>query len=131
MNSDYLRREDAEIAAVVRARTADGETEPQAEIALKTGGSAPPERLVGDHEATAMDIVQRAQRGEMSADELVDALLRWEFEPRYRTRGLADDWELRPNSFDAIHHAYVTDLIDEQAYELIRHRLDEQRPRTP
>lgn len=79
----------------------------------------------GPHGETAMDIVQRAQRGEISRAELVGALLGWDFEPRYRTRGLADDWELRANSFDAVYHAYMTDLIDEQTYERIRERLDE------
>lgn len=30
---------------------------------------------------TAMDIVRQAQRGEISVDELIAALLEWEFEP--------------------------------------------------
>lgn len=74
-------------------------------------------------EETAMDIVLRSQRGEISRSELVEALMGWQYEPKYKTTGLADDWEERPNSFDAVEYAFVADLIDEHDYELIFRRL--------
>lgn len=72
---------------------------------------------------TAMDVVRSAERGEISHDQLVSILGAWDFEPKFRTRGLADDWESRPNSFEAVEYAYMADLIDEAAYRRIGERL--------
>lgn len=74
---------------------------------------------------TAMDIVRAAARGEISREELVKVLQSWKCGPQYRTTGLADDWEERPNSFDAVEYAFIADLIDEHDYELIVRRLDD------
>lgn len=68
---------------------------------------------------TAMDIVRQAQRGEISVDELIAALLEWEFEPSYKTTDLADDWELRDNSFEVVTYAFIIDFIDEEQYSRI------------
>lgn len=74
--------------------------------------------------ATAMDVVRAAARGGISRDELVSTLRSWTYEPQYRTTGLADDWEARPNSFDAVEYAFIVGLIDERDYELILRRFD-------
>ncbi|MCC4908455.1 hypothetical protein [Microbacterium sp. cx-59] len=87
-------------------------------------------RVEAGPKETAMDIVRRAQRGEISKAELVSALLDWEFEPSYRTRGLADDWETRTNSFDAVVHAYTIGLIDEETYGRITRRADDRESRS-
>lgn len=71
---------------------------------------------------TAMDFAHSAERGEISRDQLVSILQSWDFEPMYRTRGLADDWESRPNSFEAAEYAFIFDLIDENDYQLIFER---------
>lgn len=118
-----LCREDAGIAAIVRGRS-DRETEPISEVALRLGAVALPATTPGGREETAMDIVHRAERGEISKAELADALIRWQYEPQYKTTGLADDWEHRPNSFDAVYYAFVFDLIDERTYDLIAQGLD-------
>ncbi|WP_194384367.1 hypothetical protein [Microbacterium luteum] len=69
---------------------------------------------------TAMDVVRRAQRGEIGHDELVRVLLTWPYEPQYRTTGLADDWEFVDNSFDAVKHAYIAlDLLTDADYAAI------------
>lgn len=68
---------------------------------------------------TAMDVVRSAERGEVSRDQLVSILESWSFQPKHRTRGLADDWESRPDSFEAVEYALLVGLIDEAAYELI------------
>jgi hypothetical protein len=73
---------------------------------------------------TAMDVVLRASRGEISREDLARILERWEFEPQYKTTGLTDDWEDRPNSFDAVYHAFMLNLIDEKTYDAIARRLD-------
>lgn len=66
---------------------------------------------------TAMDIVRRAARGEIDHDELVRTLKTWRYEPQYKTTGLADDWEVVPNSFDAVEHAYISlDLLTDEDY---------------
>lgn len=80
-------------------------------------------------EETAMDIVRRAQRGEMSRAELADALIGWRYEAPCKTTGLADDWEVRPNSFNAVYHAFVSDPIDEGTYGLIAQRLNDEEQR--
>lgn len=69
--------------------------------------------------ATAMDAVRAAAHGDVSRGELVRILLSWDYEPRYRTTGLADDWEFRDNSFEAVEYAFINDLIDEGDYERI------------
>ncbi len=74
-------------------------------------------------EKTAMDVVRSAERGEILQDQLISVLETWDFEPKHRTRGLADDWESRPNSFEAVEYAYLADLIDEDAYRRIGQRL--------
>jgi hypothetical protein len=71
---------------------------------------------------TAMDVVRSAERGEISRDQLVAILQTWVFEPKHRTRGLADDWESRPNSFEAVEYAFTRELIDEDAYRRILER---------
>ncbi|WP_396642896.1 hypothetical protein [Microbacterium sp.] len=71
---------------------------------------------------TAMDVVRSAERGEISQDQLVTTLQSWDFEPKHRNRGLADDWESRPNSFEVVEYAFMIDLIDEDAYRRILER---------
>lgn len=75
------------------------------------------------YEKTAMDLVRSAERGEILQDQLISFLETWDFEPKHRTRGLADDWESRPNSFEAVEYAFLADLIDEDAYRRIGDRL--------
>lgn len=76
-----------------------------------------------------MGVVARAHLGELSRDDLVEALLGWDFEPSYRTRGLADDWETRPNSFDAVVYAYAVGVIDEETYGRIACRAEDRESR--
>ncbi len=71
-----------------------------------------------------MDVVRAAASGILSREQLVRILGSWDYEPHYRTVGLADDWELRDNSFDAVVHAFTSALIDEKDYEFIIRRLD-------
>lgn len=71
---------------------------------------------------TALDVVRSAGRGEISRDELVKILESWESEPTCRTRGLVDEWESRPNSFEAVEYAFIVDLIDEVEYQRIFQR---------
>lgn len=65
---------------------------------------------------TAMDAVRCAERGEITQDQLGAILEVWDFEPKHRTSGLADDWEPRPNSFEVVEYAFIIDLIDEHTY---------------
>lgn len=82
----------------------------------------------GPEFATAMDVVRAVADQRISREELVRILLSWHYEPRYRTTGLADDWEFRDNSFEAVEYAFMNDLIDESDYERILGALDEDRP---
>lgn len=69
---------------------------------------------------TAMDVVRRAQRGEIDHDELVRILMTWPYEPQYKTTGLTDDWEQVDNSFDAVYHAYIgLNLLSGEDYAAI------------
>lgn len=69
---------------------------------------------------TAMDVVRRAERGEMDHDELVRVLKTWHYEPQYKTSGLGDDWQIVENSFDAVEFAYMSlNLISADDYAAI------------
>lgn len=68
---------------------------------------------------SAMELVRRALRGEIGHDELVTKLKGWKYDPQYRTKGEADDWESVDNSFDAVEFAYVSDLITDADYDAI------------
>jgi hypothetical protein len=69
---------------------------------------------------TAMDIVRRAERGEIDRDELVRVLKAWRYEPQYTTTGLDDDWRIVDNSFDAVEFAYMSlGLITDDDYAAI------------
>lgn len=74
---------------------------------------------------TAMDVVMRA---EIDHDELVRVLKAWHYEPQYKTTGLADDWQIVENSFDAVEFAYMSlKLISADDYAAIVTGLDEAR----
>lgn len=67
---------------------------------------------------TAMALVRQAQRGDIDHEEFVALLKNWQYEPKHKSRGESDDWEIVDNSFDAIYHAYVgLDLLSDEEYE--------------
>lgn len=69
--------------------------------------------------ATAMELVRRAQCGEIDHDSFVVWLRKWPYEPQYRTTGLADDGQWKDNSFDAIEYAFFVGLLSKEEYEQI------------
>lgn len=78
------------------------------------------------HRPTAMELVRRAHRGELSHEQLVAALETWPFQPQYRTKGESDDWEFVEDSLDAVVYAYIElDLLSEDEYNLIADGSDE------
>ena len=65
-----------------------------------------------------MALVRQAQRGDIDHEEFVALLKNWQYEPKHKSRGESDDWEIVDNSFDAIYHAYVgLDLLSDEEYE--------------
>lgn len=74
---------------------------------------------------TAMELVRRAQQGEISHDDLVEWLMVWPYEPQYKTEGLADTGEFRDNSYDSVEAAYFRDVItDEDLQKITQHLFD-------
>lgn len=70
--------------------------------------------------ATAMELVRQAQRGEIPHEEFVELLKHWNYDPEYKTKSEADDWEIVDNSFEAVYHAYIgLDLLSDEEYEEI------------
>ncbi|GAA0490176.1 hypothetical protein [Microbacterium aurantiacum] len=70
---------------------------------------------------TAMELVRRAQRGEIDHGEFVALLKNWRYDPKYTVHDESDDWEIADNSFDAVYHAYVgLDLLTAEEYEEIQ-----------
>lgn len=118
-----LRRDEHEAAKNIRGRPQDDPSASPADGARARGLSLADQACRRSERQTAMDVVRSAQRGEMSRAELVNTLQSWEFEPKFRARGLGDDWESRPNSFEAVEHAYVIGLIDENDYRRIVERV--------
>lgn len=74
---------------------------------------------------TAMDLVRRAEHGELDHKQLVAALMTWQFQPQYRPSGLADDWEFVEDSLDAVLYAFELDLLSEREYGAIARTYDE------
>lgn len=75
---------------------------------------------------TAMDLVRRAQRGELDHERLVAALMNWPFQPQYRTTGLADDWEFVEDSLDAVLFAFSLDMLSEEEFGAISRTGDDE-----
>jgi hypothetical protein len=69
--------------------------------------------------STADGLVFLAYKGELSHDELVEWLKAWPYGPAYRTKSDTADPEWRPNSLDAVEHAWFSDLISEEEYDEI------------
>lgn len=66
---------------------------------------------------TAMELVRRAARGEVSHEELIEKLKTWDYDPPFRTDGLSTDWGQNDNSVDAIDIAfYGHGLLSEEEY---------------
>lgn len=111
-----LRSGDREIAVPVGEQSAAGPSIPLEDVARARELFQRDGARSRDDVTTAMDVVRSAERGEISQDELVSILQSWDFEPTYRTGGLADDWESRPNGFEAVVYAFTIELIDEGSY---------------
>lgn len=75
---------------------------------------------------TAMDLVRRAQRGELDHEDLVAALMDWPFQPQYQTTGLADDWEFVEDSLDAVLFAFSLDMLSEEEFGAISRTEDDE-----
>jgi hypothetical protein len=73
-----------------------------------------------------MDLVRRAQRGELDHERLVAALMNWPFQPQYRTTGLADDWEFVEDSLDAVLFAFSLDMLSEEEFGAISRTDDDE-----
>lgn len=75
---------------------------------------------------TAMDLVRRAQRGELDHEHLVTVLMEWPFQPQYRTTGLADDWEFVEDSLDAVLFAFSVGMLSEEEFGAISRTEDDE-----
>lgn len=66
--------------------------------------------------ATAMELVRRAERGEVDHARLVDLLKSWDYEPSDRPESILDDIITVDNSLDAVDAAIDFGLITEDEY---------------
>jgi len=66
--------------------------------------------------ATAMELVRRAERGEIEHDQLVELLKGWEYEPSDKAQDLLDIRVEVANSLDAVDVALDNGLITEDEY---------------
>lgn len=113
---EELRSRQQEIDAILRERSVSDSSTPLDAVKCARRPSLRDGAGSRDEATTAMDVVRSAERGEISREELVGTLQSWDYEPTYRTSGLADDWESRPNGFGAVVYAFTIDLIDEETY---------------
>jgi hypothetical protein len=65
-------------------------------------------------------IAEQYSRGEISREQLIDALTAWRYLPgETKTAGLHDDLlNYVPGSFDDIEAAFLDDLINEEIYSI-------------
>jgi hypothetical protein len=122
---DYLRMmrtlagemTQGDIAAAIRVK------QPAISSALKTAAGVP-DVEPGFSGGTPYEIAQRFDAGEISRDQLVDELARWNYSPDEPDDG--QDWTTgRNSSFDGVTRAHRDDLIDDDTYEAILDRQDE------
>lgn len=66
--------------------------------------------------ATAMELVRRAERGEIEHNRLVELLKGWEYEPSDKAQDLLDIRVEVANSLDAVDMALDNGLITEDEY---------------
>lgn len=112
-----------------RLLTLNGSGIPQEELAAAIGKSQPQvSRMIREAQkargvdevpkiaATAMELVRRAERGEIEHDRLVELLKSWDYEPSDTTRDLLDIRIEVANSLDAVDVALDNGLITEDEY---------------
>jgi transcriptional regulator with XRE-family HTH domain len=69
--------------------------------------------------ATPYEIAQRYSVGELSREQLIEELSRWEYAPGQVTNGYDDLLFDVPGSFDDVVRALNDGLIDDDTYEII------------
>ena len=63
--------------------------------------------------ATAMELVKKAECGEIDHDSFLEWLKVWPYEPQDKPANLADDSVFRDNSWDAVGRAYDKRLLSD------------------
>ena len=123
---DYLRELRRLAGALTQVELARnlGVSQPTISSALKTA-SGLPEPRPGFSGADPYEIAQRYAAGDLSRDQLVDELARWEYRPRDPGDGY--DWmTYEPGEWDETVAVALRDgLLDEATYDAILDRRDE------
>ncbi|ALQ32644.1 hypothetical protein AA310_00115 [Arthrobacter sp. YC-RL1] len=97
-----------------------GISQPSLSTALKTAQKVPAARA-GFSGADPYEVCQRYSVGELTREQLIDELTRWEYAtPATRERGYFDDLRFAtPGSFDDVGQAFDDGLIDAEAYDTV------------
>lgn len=101
-----------------------GISQPSVNSALKSAAAVPDVRP-GFSGATAYEIAQRFDAGELSREQVVDELGRWDYRPGSPSDGY--DWStFDPGEFAEVERAHTEHLIDDATYDEILIRYSEQ-----
>lgn len=97
-----------------------GISQPSLSTALKTAQKVPPARA-GFSGADPYEVCQRYSVGELTREQLIDELTRWEYAtPAKREHDYFDDLRFAtPGSFDDVGQAFDDGLIDAEAYDIV------------
>lgn len=97
-----------------------GISQPSLSTALKTAQKVPPAKP-GFSGADPYEVCQRYAVGELTRDQLIDELTRWEYAtPAKRERDYFDDLRFAtPGSFADVGQAFDDGLIDVNAYDTV------------
>lgn len=126
---DYLRllRDLVKTTSQVEIARRLGVTQPSISQALKSAGRVPDPRD-GFSGADPYEIAQRYAAGELSREQLVEELSRWEYRPHDPGDGY--DWTTyEPGEWDeTVGRALDDGLLDDATYRLIQRRVKSLRP---
>lgn len=97
-----------------------GISQPSLSSALKTAEKVPPSRP-GFSGADPYEVCQRYSVGELTREQLVDELTRWDYvTPANREHDYFDDLRFTtPGSFDDVGQAFDDGLIDTEVYDTV------------
>ena len=121
---DYLRSLREASSDLPQRQLADALRISQAAVSksLRTAREVPAVRE-GFSGASPYEIVQRYAAGELTREQLVDELGRWDYVPMPRTDGFDDLLIVPDGTFDEVRQGLSEGAIDAETYEEIRTRV--------
>lgn len=120
---DYLRSLAVAAHGAAQRQLADvlGISQAAVSKTLRSARAVPPVRE-GFSGAGPYEIAQRYAAGELTREQVVDELVRWQYEPMPRTDGWDDLLVIEPGTFEDVAQARRHGLIEDSVYDEVWQR---------